>query len=119
MEARSATASGTLPRRCASRFERQKVPANKNSLDSYLQSFAEISSAERRAEIMKGWEIAPMMSSAVDEVRAGEINGQSEDRTGCGVPLALGRTSPFLGNVEMLRYELAECYHHRAASHLL
>ena len=65
MKARSATASGTLPRRCASRVERQKVLANKNSLGSYLQNFAEISSAERKAVIMKGWEIVPMMSSAV------------------------------------------------------
>ena len=73
----------------------QKVSANKNSPGSYIQSFAEISSAERGAEIRKGWEIAPMMSSAVDEVRAGEINGQPEDRTGCGVPLAVGRTSLF------------------------
>lgn len=47
------------------RVERQKVLANKNSLDSCLQSFAEISSDERKAVIMKGWEIVPMMSSTV------------------------------------------------------
>ena len=45
--------------------ERRKVLANKNSHGSCLHSFAEISSDEGKAVIMKGWEIVPMMSSAV------------------------------------------------------